>query len=487
MTQYLCISVTFLDPLFHGKGDDGPEWPPSPMRLFQALLAGARTGCRGNEWTGEKVDAFHWLEQLDPPVIVAPGGHKGSAYRLAVPNNDWDVSGSYWARGVEPPDNKQPPSLRAMKQVRPHWLRDMTVHYLWPMDESGATEQRAELICREARHLLALGWGIDQVVGNGRIITDTEAAALHGERWCPWDGQRPGEPTCRVPTRGSLDDLEKVHKSFLQRVHGNQYAPPLKLSRFGTVSYLSGNTLPARSYAVFELPEGVAFRQGSAAKVAAMLRSLASRAARADTHQFPGGSETYVAGHAGKQELTPERFSFLPLATIGHQNADGMIRRLLIAEPFSGSGDHARWAQNRLRNETIWDEQGNERGVVLDLWRQASRAIIGRYVDRASAWCTVTPVILPGFDDGKLAKAERLLLVAIRQAGVPIEAVRDVTMRKAPFWPGSQHPRQYFVPDYLRGLPGWHVRLVFHEPVPGPLSLGAGRHAGLGVFARSED
>ncbi|MER3462825.1 MAG: type I-U CRISPR-associated protein Cas5/Cas6, partial [Armatimonadota bacterium] len=45
MTRHLCISVTPLDDLFHGKGDDDePEWPPSPMRLFQALVAGSRTG-----------------------------------------------------------------------------------------------------------------------------------------------------------------------------------------------------------------------------------------------------------------------------------------------------------------------------------------------------------------------------------------------------------------------------------------------------------
>ena len=30
MTRQLCISITFLDSLFHGKADgDEPEWPPS--------------------------------------------------------------------------------------------------------------------------------------------------------------------------------------------------------------------------------------------------------------------------------------------------------------------------------------------------------------------------------------------------------------------------------------------------------------------------
>ena len=40
MSNQLCISVTLLDGRFHGRGDGGvPEWPPSPLRLFQALVA----------------------------------------------------------------------------------------------------------------------------------------------------------------------------------------------------------------------------------------------------------------------------------------------------------------------------------------------------------------------------------------------------------------------------------------------------------------
>jgi CRISPR-associated protein Csb2 len=193
-----------------------------------------------------------------------------------------------------------------------------------------------------------------------------------------------------------------------------------------------------------------------------------------------------VAGHIGKLDRTPPRFSYVPLPTIGHEHADGMIRRLLIAEPLGGDGIHARWAQSRLRNATLRDQDGNDRGILLDFWRAASADMIRRYVDEARTWCTVTPVILPGFDDGKRAKAETLFLAAVRQAELPIGSVAELTLRKAPFWLGSQHPRQYAVPDYLKHLPGWHVQLLFREPVPGPLAIGAGRHAGLGTFAVNE-
>lgn len=485
MTRHVCISVTFLDPLFHGKGDGAePEWPPSPMRLFQALLAGSRTGWRERSWSNAKAEAFRWLEQRNPPEIVAPEARPAAAYTLFVPNNDGD-------KEFERQDRL------TSKVARPHRLvcrdaeRDQhqTLHYLWsiPEEEWPRARTHAELLRGEARHLLALGWGIDQVVGYGRMLTDAEVAALPGKHWRAWSTRRPGVHTWRVPTANSLEDLELVHQSFLQRIDGQQYNPPRKLSRFDSVMYLSAATLPPRSYAPFELPDGVAFRQEKANEVAAMLRSLACNCAKMDTHQFPGGSETYVAGHvADKFGHTPPRFSYLPLPTISHERSDGMIRRVLIAEPYGGNGAHARWAQQRLCNQVLRDNDGNERGVLLDLWRARSDAMVKRYVAESEQWSTVTPVILPGFDDGKQAKAEKLLLRAIEQAGFRLDTVTDLALRKAPFWHGSQHPRQYQRPQYLKHLPAWHVRLIFREPVPGPLALGAGRHCGLGVFARME-
>ena len=314
---------------------------------------------------------------------------------------------------------------------------------------------------------------------------------MAGGQWRPWHNRRPGRGALRVPVRGSLDDLEKVHASFLKRVIGPQFDPSLELRRFDSVVYLRATVPPSRSCARFELPEGVAFQQEKTNEVAAMLRSLVCREQnrRDFQNQFKEDDpEVYLAGHVGRNAgPTPARFSYFPLPTIGHQNADGRIRRLLIAEPYGGDGSHARWAQQRLRNQVLRDNDGNERGVLLDLWRSSSGAMVNRYVGESKSWSTVTPAILPGFDDGKHAKAERLFLQAVGQAGVPVGAVTGLTLRKAPFWPGAQHPRQYHRPRYLKHLPAWHVHIVFREAVPGPLALGAGRHVGLGVMAATED
>ena len=493
MTRQLCISVTLFDPLFHGKRDGGePEWPPSPMRLFQALLAGSRTGCRNGRWSNTDSDPFYaafcWLERCNAPQIVTPDARPAAAYTLFVPNNDSDKKFDRQDRLTS-------------KVARPHRLttrepEQQALHYLWPIPEErwASVRPHAELLCREARHLIALGWGIDQAFGDGRVLTDAEATALSGRRWRPWYNHRPGQSLSRVPAQGSLDDLEEVHRSFLERVSGPVYNPAVTVSQFGSVMYLSAVTLLPRSYAVFEFPMGVAFRQERVNEVAAMLRSLSCdkqmyRNQQDFREQFPNDdSEVYLAGHVDPRiRSTPARFSFLPLPTIGHDHADGMVRRLLIAEPYDGKGLHARWAQQRLRNQVLRDKDGNECGVLLDLWRTSSNQMVKRYVGESRSWSTVTPVILPGFDDGKHAKAEKLFLQAIEQADLPLGAVSDLTLRKAPFWPGSLHPRQYHRPQYLRHLPAWHVQIRFREPIPGPLAIGGGRHVGLGVMASTED
>lgn len=509
MRRSLCISVTILDDLFHGcRDDDKPEWPPSPMRLFQALLAGSRLGCRNGQWNGAKAEAFRWLERQAPPVIIAPRAQPAAAYTLYVPNNDSDQKFERQDRLTG--KFVQPQRIVNTDCAAPDLPR---LHYLWTIGDQGGTDARThcDVLCEAARHLIALGWGIDQAFADGRVISEAEAMALTGERWYPWKGVRQVQSALRVPKAGSLNDCERAYKAFTERIRWEKrgrttrvgYVTPDRLRCFDVVAYQRSTVLPPRPCAKFELPEGVAFRQEDACAVAAMLRSLACGEKDDFSEQFRDvDSEVYLAGHVKGARETPPRFSYLPLPSIGHEHSDGMIRRVLIAEPFGGDGRRAAWAQRRLRNQALVDERGNERGVLRDLWRSSSRNIVDLYVGEATTWASVTPVILPGFDDfrgvsraeqqaGRATKTEQLFLKAVVQAGLPAEIVESFTLRKAPFWPGSAHPRCYRRPDYLdtiknRRFPAWHVCVRFREPVPGPIAIGAGRHCGLGLFAAYE-
>ncbi|MDA8337594.1 MAG: type I-U CRISPR-associated protein Csb2 [Peptococcaceae bacterium] len=77
-TDILIVTVIYLDK-YHGK-----EWPPSPFRCFQALIAAAKTGYRRVQWSPEKEDALRWLESLPPPTIIATPARPAPSYLGAV-------------------------------------------------------------------------------------------------------------------------------------------------------------------------------------------------------------------------------------------------------------------------------------------------------------------------------------------------------------------------------------------------------------------
>src|SRR5712692_11692388 len=84
MSSALVISVRLQDGRYHGAGD----WPPSPARLFQALVAGA--GLSG-PLQREVRDALEWLERRPPPLVGAPLPRRGQRVMFYMPNNDLDA------------------------------------------------------------------------------------------------------------------------------------------------------------------------------------------------------------------------------------------------------------------------------------------------------------------------------------------------------------------------------------------------------------
>ena len=184
--RHLCISVTFLQPTFHGrlgKGESArPEWPPSPLRLFQAMVAGAAArwgadGGRARLTADSPVAAFRWLGCLTetaPPIILAPRHQSGISYTLSVPNNAMDLVAAAWTRGnYSNVGDANPATHRTMKSVRPtHLVDGTTVYYLWGLPEPHTRETANHIatLTAAARSIVALGWGIDCAIGDARIL-----------------------------------------------------------------------------------------------------------------------------------------------------------------------------------------------------------------------------------------------------------------------------------------------------------------------------
>ena len=505
MTRYLCISVTFLDPLFHGKCDhDEPEWPPSPLRLFQALLKGARTGCRNLRWSPAKADAFRALEHCAPPLIVAPDALRFESYTLFVPNNDSDKEFNRQNRLT----SKVSHPYRLSEKVE-----DRRIHYLWHIgtQKGSLAVGHAELLCDEARNLLALGWGIDQAVASGCILKDTEVRELRGNQWRCISGRQHGDLVRRTPRKGTLDDLEQVYASFLNSVSGRQYYPPLKSSVYDRVVYGLPNYIQGRPSRVFELrnTDGSSFRypHRRLIHIAGMVRHLAIEAMKKDPPRGvdPQWIEAYVAGHAPDTPRNHHQLSYLPLPSVGHEHTDPGVRRVMIAAPM-GDGAWLDHVVRRLAGQALIPEPdkpdpfaGREAPLLIPRPQKTSDGVIRCYTKPSDVWHSFTPVILPGHDDRKPDKTRALIEKALKQSGIehPCEFEWSAFSRfrksySAHKYDKNKLPQGYIRPRYLNSQTAVHLTIRFHNGstdkkpvyVPGPIAIGAGRHCGLGLMAR---
>lgn len=474
MTRYLMISVRFLDGRYHGLTDNGEsaEWPPSPFRLFQALVAGS---ARGQDVPERVSSALCWLELLDPPVIGAPRRWEGRPLLTYVPNNveSW---------------------TRTPKIVRPTLLDgDPLLRYGWAFDDTqpGAMGHAASIV-EAARHIRALGWGIDLAVGFGEILDRPPTAT--GRR-TEYRGTAAGTAVVtelRVPTTGSMRSLSECYGEMLGRYESsgvtNLGASNPVYKRWG---YTAGAVRPR---VVFALRDGsgelYSYPHAKLVHVAAMARHVAKeKMERCPPDGIADASawvELFVAGHRPDGVESQDRFSYLPLPSIGHEHADAMVRRVMITAPFGCDAQLSHLA-GQLDGVRLEPEGGGE-GPFLEL--RGVDGVARRYLDPARVWASVTPVILPGHDDHKPAKTIGLIEKALRQSGIdqPCEFAWSALPNFPHCLTAHKYDRSgrlvgYVRPKHLEGLTAVHVRLTFACEVAGPLSVGAGRHCGLGVFA----
>jgi CRISPR-associated protein Csb2 len=499
---HLLLTIRFFEERYHGLLDrDGPpEWPPSPFRLFQALVAGL---ARRGELDSALGESLAWLQTLDPPTIISPMSHPGQVVTRFVPNNDGDKK----------PDRQ---SRLTGKTFRPTIMRDPPeIHYLWLIEAE--LVPKARLVCDAARYLTCLGWGIDMAYADGRLIGRDEVGRLIGVRWHPRKGVIRDSGMLRVPvgphetTANTLDDLRRAHKSALNRIEHDRPLNSVEKPRtFGRVFYESNKRPLARPFAAFELwqpieklatlPPGKSkFRPFDPLRVAFTVVPMVRRAAAEVAEAAHRGKEwinTFIHGHTpdGRDRLRggPDvaRFAYLPLPSLeqrrdpkGRRTAYcGSVRRLLVVGP-PGRTAEVDWARRALSGRELTDEETGQPAALLALISE-NDPNLRAYIGTAAVWSTVTPVVLPGHDDGEPAEAERLLRRAFVQAGASTELVEaaELEWRRTGFRPGVDLASRYERPQPTR-TPRYHVRVRWPVPVCGPLAVGALRYRGLGVFA----
>jgi len=490
-TRVLVIEIMLHDDRWHGDGD----WPPSPFRLFQALVAAAARGARL-----QKADrqALEWLEALEPPTIAAPRAGTGRTMLTFVPDNDLDGKAT---RGD--PDRIE--QIRSPKRTTPHLLvGSPRFLYVWHIEaQQDAARNYISRLQQIAHQLYQFGRGIDMAWACAHELALEEAEVTlfrySGSVHTPCAS---GSRRLSAPVRGSLRSLEQRFAQFRSRLQTVQdgrtvqvhfHQPPKPVRR--TVGYACPPHRLLFDIRQADQPERFApVTQRQIAPLVARLRNMAAaRLCEAGVEE--ARIERYLVGRGADAQGKKQRVRIIPMPSIGHEFAGGGIRRLLVEVPQDCplDNDDVRWAfEGLVWEESVDFETGELSGGHILVETTDTHMLRNYGVEQQSGaiyWRTITPAALPVRKRGK-AGSERLnsekdaikaVQTALRHAGIRACPVH-IRVQREPFDRNS-HLADDYEPSRFNTRQLWHVKIVFSAPVSGPLVIGNGRYLGLGLMA----
>jgi CRISPR-associated protein Csb2 len=316
----------------------------------------------------------------------------------------------------------------------------------------------------------------------------------------------------RVPTVGSMDSLTECFRQYLGRFESsNSTLLESSVPLYEPWPYTAG--IP-RPHAVFKLidenDDTVTYPQSKLVHIAGMVKHLAIETMKTNSPRDLRGRtpdewvDSYVAGHETKENkdrgAPHAQLSYIPLQSIGNPNTDPGVRRVMVVAPV---GDDA-WLEHlvaRLDGALLEPLPATKlpAGTRLERIDDHRRdGVRDAYLRASTTWASVTPVILPGHDDRKPEKTRSLLLKALQHSGIEQPCTFEWSAfshfrkmltahkyRKDPNDPTKKMLINYIRPDHLLDQTAVHVLLTFANglAIPGPVTLGAGRHYGFGLMA----
>jgi CRISPR-associated protein Csb2 len=193
-------------------------------------------------------------------------------------------------------------------------------------------------------------------------------------------------------------------------------------------------------------------------------------------HHQAGESEPSEGGH----------FSIVPLPSMNFDStADGWFRRVLILGwGLQDSTDRALFA-DLMRGLDGMELHDRDRPIGrLQVAREKAKTLAPWINNRgipARVWRSVTPVILTGYPR-RGRSLDACLARTLSQQGFSAESLESVATFAGPLVPKTESAHDYRVQGYLATTHRVHAEIIFRKPISGPLIIGRGRFAGLGLF-----
>lgn len=502
----LAIRVQFL------AGYTGREWPPSPARLFKALVSSARMGWASSkrkkiEEALRKLEQQGWTGYTKLPEISAPRATlRPSRQRRFVPNNSRN-----W-----PTERKLNPKKSIDLEPEPMVGWDIEppsiVWYWWPNFDASFVNVIREV----SRRVVSVGKGEDFALLDAFPHLPQELPPV---RWKP----APSGVSLEVPEAGCL----AVCDDFFTRAAKNEL--PLPAAGVRAVTYASDAYGADQEIPTFVL--GL-WRKGKRCSWDARLlqqvidpvrhllcdeiqREVVDSLARCSS-EVPAMETLVRRVLLGQNEhghpICESHLAILPLPSVLGPYPDGRVRRIALTDLGRGKDPNRRaiveLAHVLLHGRELRDN--NKQGIGVILETEPDGQWLRAITKPSRVWSTVTPLVQPAKEltskewqclvearrnaEQQPAKAvayeiylrKRRLELLNRSVQQAIEGtgaqVKSIEFTKSGWIAGVHVATQYRANGYLGETPKLHVRVTFDKAIAGPIAIGRGRHVGFGVL-----
>lgn len=537
--QVELLTDRYVATSFHDR--ELPEWPPHPARFYSALVATWADDRSAEEehalrWLAELPPPKVFASQAHPrtavPVFVpvndvqvvlepekararvrdaekalgdAVAGKTSERARTALAKARDKLVSDTRTR-TAPPPNASDEDLRraravlpAEKRRQPRSFPSVTPaepRFTFAWDAEPTQEVRSSLTGLCAR-VVRIGHSSSLV--RVRLVDAVEGPCLQPDR--------DGLELLLVTAHGQFDALERAfeeHREFEPRIL------PCAFAQYRRVKAAPEQPIPAsvfgEDWIVFERSGG-----GRYPIVAAVQLARTMRAALLAYAEEP--APPFLTGHGSNGEaLDGPHLAYVPLPFVAGRYADGQILGIGLILPRDAQDADRRallraigaW-ERAARDPGAPDEEAPELTLALG---RSGHMVIRRivfagapkltlrsetWIGPSIRWATATPIALDR-NPGELAhsdpakrgrafdEAEQTVRLACEHIGLPepaqVEVVRSTVLAGSE--KASRFPAFPFEPNRTKRVLV-HARLVFPEPVRGPVMIGAGRYTGLGL------
>lgn len=472
-----------------GGGDPG-EWPPSPARLFSALVAADGTGQRMRATTGVEL---RLLEEAPPPTIICDrelSGQEDPARArtglLRSPQLDryvvvdanvtgkrdrTDPSGRSQAVSVQEYPARKSEAVHRSAVLAPS---DPRITFLWPDVEPTA----AELDGLRARAARIGYFGCSDSPARVRVRTDhTVAVGDDRPAWEP--DEESGTAFVETPYPGLVADLDGHFGAFT----ANQWVRRAWLPSHRT-GYKRPGPTPVETANPYEAVVWLALDRIIAGRHILRLTGALREATMAKLQALrgPGARLPHqVSGHDTPDESW-DQVLYLALPNVGHRHADGRIHGVAVAIPNNAPPGLA--AEIRTAVGLIAELRLTGGGVVAV---SASAGRAGSQAADPTRWTRPSRRFVSAFPvvhDHFTRRGPTLDDVGRWCHQVHLPPPISARLNRLPLLPGAIDLRPHEAARAGRPkMPYGHLELQFAVPVRGPLALGHLRSFGLGLVA----